>query len=423
MDRNRLKEVILDQKDTRLPKDFVNRKVYGEINRLSENSLILIISGIRRCGKSTLLQLIRSEQKESSYYINFDDDRLVEFSLEDFQVLYETFIEIFGEEDTFYFDEIQNIPGWERFVRRLHDQDKKVYITGSNASMLSRELGTRLTGRHITINLYPFSFEEYIEYKDASFLKKNLDTKTKAKIKKLFNDYIKVGGIPEYIRLEEQEYLRSLYDNLLYRDIITRYKLQKELELKKLCLYIASNIGKNFTYNSLRKLLGLGNSHTVAEYLGYFENCFLSFVVNRYNRSLRKQTHSEKKVYFIDLALAKTVGFRSSEDAGRGLENIVYIELKRRKHEVYVHKETKECDFVIHEGNRIVQAIQVCKEFSDQETRDREYNGLLEAMNMYELDTGLILTEYDEDQVTIEEDGKMYKIEIVPIWKWLLDRS
>ena len=170
MDRDLLKQVILEQHGYALPPDYIEREINSVIARLLVGDSILIITGVRRSGKSVVLQNIRQQQSEADYYINFDDDRLVNFGLEDFQTLYEVFIELFGEQKSFYFDEIQNIPDWERFVRRLHDQGNKIIITGSNASMLSKELGTRLTGRHVAVTVYPFSFREFVMFKNPSLL-------------------------------------------------------------------------------------------------------------------------------------------------------------------------------------------------------------------------------------------------------------
>lgn len=172
-----LKSLIIDQHNQTRLENIIEREIYQEIISWQNNQQIIIIMGVRRCGKSTLLQHLRRNSEESDYYVNFDDDRLAEFQLKDFQSLLEALLELFGEQKTFYFDEIQNIPEWERFVRRLHDMGNKIYITGSNAIMLSQELGTRLTGRYLPIKMYPFSFNEFIKYKMPDFLPNNLGTK------------------------------------------------------------------------------------------------------------------------------------------------------------------------------------------------------------------------------------------------------
>lgn len=325
-------------------------------------------------------------------------------------MLYEVFIELFGKQNTFYFYEIQNVEGWETFVRRLHEGGSKVYVTGSNATLLSRELGTRLTGRFILIEIYPLSFREIVNHELPEILdKKMLSTTDVGMALRLFATYMTKGGIPEYVKLGNIEYLKSLYEGILYRDVIVRYGITDEKPLKELVYYLASNIGKEFSYNNLCKLLGIGSANTISSYCDYLENCYLCFFVNRYN-------HYNKKCYMIDAALIRLVGFRVSEEKDRLLENTVLLELKRRGEEVFFHKGKKECDFVLRKGNQINQVIQVTRSVADPQTRERELEGLLEAMEEYQLKSGLVLTENDEER--LELDG--HTIQVMPIWKWLL---
>ena len=205
MDKYILSEIITDQKEGLLPDHFIPREKTEKLQGQMKSGEIIIITGIRRCGKSTLLQQTRKAYDAADYYMNFDDERLLNFTVNDFQVLYELFIELFGSQSTFFFDEIQNVEGWERFVRRLHDAGNKIYITGSNASMLSRELGTRLTGRHIQINLFPFSFREFLSFKKVDYDVKALSTQKKGEIKGSFNRYFELGGFQDYISTKYKE--------------------------------------------------------------------------------------------------------------------------------------------------------------------------------------------------------------------------
>lgn len=417
MEREVLKQVIADQQEYRSPKNFFNRTLTETILRFIDDPSIIIISGIRRSGKSTIQRLLQLELAKSDYYLNFDDERLIRFQVEDFQMLLEVLIELFGEQSTFYFDEIQNIEGWERFVRRLYEQGKKIYITGSNAKLLSKELGTHLTGRYIQLEVYPLSFYEIVQHKYPEALsKKALSTKDVGMIQHHFSNYLKNGGIPEYIKFEKPEYLRDLFEGILYRDIIARYKVNDEKPLRELVYYLASNIGKEFSYTKLGKIVGLSSPHTIANYCNYLEQCYVYFFVSRYSHSLKKQIQYNKKCYMIDPALIRITGFRISEDRGRLLENIVFLHLRMQKKEIYFHKDKKECDFIIREGNQIIQAIQVATNLSDKEVKHREINGLIEAMSLYNLTEGLILTENEQD--SIEVNG--FLITIIPIWKWLL---
>lgn len=408
-----LKHVIFDQRERNLSQ-MVERDID---QRLVKSPEILVISGVRRCGKSVLLQQIRSQQVEQDFYLNFDDERLINFKVDDFQILYEAFIELFGEQKTFYFDEIQNIAGWERFVRRLYDSGCKVFVTGSNANMLSRELGTHLTGRYCQIELYPFSFSEFLKMKNSYPEQKDFYTTTgKGNLRRLFEEYLKVGGFPRYIQESNSSYLSTLYENILYKDVVIRNKLNGERELLEMMYYLASNAAKRFSYNSLAKVVGIKHPDTIKNYIEYTESTYLLFQVMKFDWSVKKQIGSPKKVYFIDNAIINKVGFNATDNIGQLLENLVFIHLKRQRGEVYYHDDGVECDFIMRENGHIVFACQVTRSLSDPKTRQREINGLLSALNAYNLAEGMILTEDETEEVVIEEK----KIHIYPIWRWLL---
>ena len=397
MDREVLKQVIADQKEYQLPKTFFNRIQSHNIQKFVIDPNILIITGIRRSGKSTIQRILQQELSESDYYFNFDDERLINFKVQDFQILLEIFIELFGKQSTFYFDEIQNIEGWERFVRRLYESGNKIFITGSNAKLLSKELGTHLTGRYIQLEVYPLSFREIIQHEYPEVLnKKALSTDNIGIILHHFADYFKHGGIPEYFKFRKSEYLKDLYEGILYRDVVARYNISNERHLRELVYYFASNIGKEFSYTKLGEKAGLSSPHTVSNYCTYLEKCYLCFFINRYSHSLKKQIQYNKKCYMIDPAMIRTVGFRVSEDKGRLLENVVFIHLKMQGQEIYFHKNRKECDFIIRKNNKIIQAIQVTLNLSDEKVRNREIDGLIDAMSTYDLQEGFIITENEE---------------------------
>lgn len=418
MDREKLKQLLLEQHQTRHIQHEIPRELQINIRSFQNTPFIIIIAGIRRCGKSTLLQQIRTEEQPESYYVNFDDERLVNFTVDDFQTLYELLLELFGEKNVFFFDEIQNIKTWERFVRRLHDNQKKLYISGSNASMLSKELGTHLTGRNIPFSLYPFSFNEFLQFKKHSYTSlERLTTEQKSRFKQLFNEYLEKGGFPEYLQTGKEEYLKAVYENILYRDIITRYHLPQEKPIKEVVYYAVSNVGKEISFNSLRKLTKLTSATTIREYFEYLENSYLAFLISRYDPSLKKQIYTTKKVYFIDTGMARILGFRTNDDIGRMLENIVFLHLKRQNKDIYFHREKYECDFLIRKGIHIIQAIQVTYQL--YENKEREINGLLEALKTYKLKEGLILT-HDTEGELIEQKKKIL---IKPVWKWLLEQS
>jgi predicted AAA+ superfamily ATPase len=417
MEKQVIKTIIADQQTLYWKNQFVIREFPANL-LLGED--IIVISGIRRCGKSTLLHQIRNTKDERDYYLNFDDDRLIHFKVEDFQQLLEIFIEMFGVQKTLYFDEIQNIDGWERFVRRLHDQGYKIFITGSNARMLSRELGTHLSGRYISYELYPFSFSEYLRFQNSESNPNSiLSTEMRGMAQKHFQDYFKYGGFPAFIKNQNPDYLRNLYDSILYRDIMVRNNLTNEKEMTELVFYLAGNISRPLSYNALSKTIGIANASTISKYVGFFRDSYFIFLINKFDFSYKKQLQNPKKVYFIDNALARNIGFFFSDDLGRMLENMVFIHLMRNQKDVFYHKNKVECDFVVRQGNTITEAIQVSYTMENETTRAREINGLVTSAKSYGLNTGTIITMNDEYSLT--ESG--FKIDVIPAWKWLLENE
>nr|WP_289620881.1 ATP-binding protein [Bacteroides intestinalis] len=409
-----LKDIIIDQKSF-LPSKKTIIRSFPE--KYLNNEEIIIISGVRRCGKSVLLQQIRDRLPQKDYFFNFDDDRLGNFTVENFQQLYEVFIELYGEQNYFYFDEIQNIAGWEHFAKRLYNSGKKVFITGSNARMLSKELGTYLTGCYIAIELYPFSFSEFLDFREQQHLLGDISgTIARGEIQSAFNDYLKQGGFPIYLRSEDGIVLKTLYDNILYKDVMVRNQIVNEREVKELVYYTVSNIGKPLTYTSLAKVIGVKNPTTVKNYLEYIENTYLLFSLSKLDYSVKAQLRNPKKVYAIDNALVSRLGFHFSGEEGRLLENMVYIELRRRGGEIFYHNSgSAECDFVVRDGFRVVQAIQACYLLGSSDTREREIRGIQDAMDTYQLLEGTIITNTHEEE--LKYGDKM--IHILPAWKWL----
>lgn len=364
-----------------------------------------------------MLQQIREKLPQKDYFFNFDDDRLSGFTVTHFQQLYEVFVELYGEQDYFYFDEIQNIAGWEHFVKRLYNTGKKVFVTGSNARMLSKELGTHLTGCYIAIELYPFSFSEYLLFceKEITLAKVN-GTIERGEIQALFNNYFLQGGFPMYLKSLDDIVLKTLYDNILYKDVMVRNQIVNEREVKELVYYAVNNIGKPLTYTSLAKVVGVKNPTTVKNYLEYIENTYLLFSLSKLDFSVKTQLRNPKKVYAIDNAMIRRLGFHFSGEEGRLLENLVYIELRRRGGEIFYHNSgTAECDFVVRDGFRVTQVYQVCY-LMDTDTREREIRGILDAMDTYQLNTGTIITNFQEEKLPYEDKT----VRLIPAWKWLL---
>jgi len=413
-----LRRIVLKQKEEIEKLDLtIKRNILEDILKWFKDNRVIILTGIRRCGKSTILRQIM-KNKKNYCYVNFEDERFLDFKAQDFEVLNEILIEIYNNPKIYLFDEIQNIEKFETFVRRLQDEGKKVVITGSNASLLSKEFGTRLTGRYKPFEIFPFSFLEYLRFKNIEIEKNwNYKTQKRVEIKKAFNEYLELGGFPEYLKTQDREYIKNVFENILYKDVIVRYSIKKQKVIKELISILTTNISSTFTYNSIKTTLHLGNSITVKEYISYLANSYFFFELPKFDFSLRKSLTAPKKIYLIDTAFNQITGFNFSPNTGKNLENVVFIELKRRKKDIYYFSEKGECDFIVKDGSKVIQAIQVCYNFN-KENIDREVKGLLEAINKFKLKEGYIIT-FDQEE-EFEQEGK--KIKIIPVWKWLLEK-
>ncbi|EQB67633.1 MAG: hypothetical protein AMDU2_EPLC00005G0469 [Thermoplasmatales archaeon E-plasma] len=395
-----LRKIVVDQKtDLEFFEYGTEREGLGSIPL--ELPHAVIISGIRRSGKSTLLHQIL-KKLPNYYYLNFEDTRLINFESGDFEKLDEVFHTEYGPSEFYLLDEIQNVKGWEIFVRSRLDRHKHLFITGSNASMLSKELGTRLTGRHINVELFPFSFGE------ALLFRKEIASPDS------FEWYFKQGGFPDFIKYGRPEILRELFTDILQRGIISRHKIRETKALHELALYLLSNVGKEFSYNSLKKMFQFGSVNTPISFVSYLEDSYLLFTIPKFDYSLKKQMINEKKVYSIDNGLSNANSVSFSSNKGRMLENFVFITLRRSHKNIYYFRENGECDFLIKEDSRIIIAIQVAYELNE-DNKKREIEGLLEAMRKFELREGFILTYNQEDEIDIEDK----RIIIKPVWRWI----
>lgn len=358
---------------------FVRRLYLQQIKNGGQH--IEVISGIRRCGKSTLLKLLMKEHKGKIAYFNFEDPRVYGFDVKDFNKL----DEVIGTKNTaYYFDEIQNVPSWELYIRQLHDMGKKVFITGSNASLLSKELGTRLTGRHLRHELFPFSYQEFLSYT------KKRDSYTSVQL------YLKNGGFPEYLRNENPEVLQMLLKDIVLRDIAIRYGIKNTKTLMDITLFLLSNVGKPTTFNSLRKTFGIGSTNSVSDYLNWLEDSYLIFFLPKFSWSSKTTAVNARKVYAIDNGMINVNTLSFSDDYGRMLENAVYIYLRQRNEKLFYFKDKYECDFITIANNKAKRVIQVCAEIHG-DNQDRELNGLNEAMNFFKLKHGVIVTLNQKD--------------------------
>lgn len=393
-----LKDVVrLQRKEMEAADAGVTRNLLREIDLKMPHAAIL--SGVRRCGKSTLLRQLM-EKTGKFYYFNFEDQRVLGFDAGDFERLDSVFQEETGKCRIYFFDEIQNVRGWERFVRRMQDLGKRFAITGSNASLLSKELGTKLTGRHITHELFPFSYDEMLEL-----------TSQRPGLKS-FEEYMETGGFPEFLKYRKDEILQELLNDIIVRDIVTRYGLRETKTIKEMAIYLLTNAGNDFSFTNLARHFSLGSTNTAISYVSYFEDSYLLFTITKFDYSYRKQLVNPKKAYSIDVGLSRANSASFSKDRGRILENIVFLGLRKRYRNIYYFKGRRECDFLARNKERIEEAVQVCYELNE-DNKERELSGLKEAMEKLGIRKGTIITLRQEDAM----DG----IKIRPAWKWLLE--
>lgn len=368
------------------------------------DSFATIITGIRRCGKSTLLlQLLRKDYQDA-LYLNFDDIRFSAFETSDFIRLHRE-IEKRGIQ-VLFFDEIQIIKNWETLVNQLLREGYKIFITGSNAAMLSAELGTHLTGRHLSMELFPFSYSEYIRYKNII----SSETAIEA--------YLKTGGIPQFIKSAYSEVIYSLVDDILVRDIALRHSLRDINSLRQLATYLITNISNLVSANKLVGMFEIKSATTFLEYFSFLKDAYLIDFVPMFDHSLKVQARNPKKVYVMDLGIYSEVSVSTNENMGKRLENLVFLNLRRRYKQLFYYKNRSECDFVTMEKGQLKDAIQVCSNVSE-ENFDRELTGVMEAMQNLKISSGYIVTMNQSD--IFEKDG--FTVQMIPVHEFLFLNS
>jgi predicted AAA+ superfamily ATPase len=371
------------------------RNVMPDVKMIDD--YITIITGIRRCGKSTLMHQLMLSLKQDYAYFNFEDPRIFGFDVNDFSKL----DAIFGDQQFYFFDEIQNIENWELFVRKLHDRGKTVCITGSNASLLSKELGTRLTGRNIQQELFPFDFTEFCGYLE---LEKNFDSVTQ---------YLELGGFPSYLKNRQINYLQQLFRDILFRDIIARYSIRNAKIVEGIALFLISNVGKEYSLNGIKNSFGVGSTNSVSDYVAWLEDSYLLFSLPRFSWSLKTIAVNPRKIYTIDTGFAQANSLSFTEDKGRLFENMVYLKLRKSGKELFYFREKGECDFVVKEKNKITELVQACYVLTTDNLQ-RELNGVKEAMDFFDLNEGIIVTLKQTDLFILE--GK--KVHVVAAMNW-----
>ena len=394
---------------------IIAREKLDEAKKALQYPNILAVLGIRRCGKSIFSYLLAKGGRMG--YINFDDERLVEVKTEDLDRILTSFYEMYGDIDYIILDEVQNIKNWELFVNRLR-RTKRVILTGSNSKLLAGELSTHLTGRYIDIVLFPFSFNEFLMKKGVSRTKA-YTAKEKAENIVHLREYLQIGGFPEAYKFGKSITSR-IYEDVLTKDILLRYKVTKIEELKKLANYLVTNSSQEMTYSRLARILGIKHVSTISNWVGYLENSFLAFKVERFDFKLKQQFIAPKKFYCVDTGLINATSFQFTENIGRLMENAVAIELQRRRSNnspstVYYWKDHQqnEVDFVVKEGKAIKELIQVTYASNKEGINERELRALSKASVELRCKTCTVIT-WDYEA---EENNTRF----IPLWKWLLE--
>ncbi len=428
MEKHIIKQILLEQKEE-IGELFTSRLIDREImlraKEAFNSDLIKIVMGVRRCGKSTLSHQLL---KDKFYgYVNFDDERLMGINSNDLNDFLEVLEEINPGVKYLLLDEIQNVEGWELFVNRLKRKGYNVAITGSNSRLLSKELATHLTGRYFNLELSPFSFKEFLIFKDIAISKDDFySTKKRANLKRFLGEYLEIGGMPEIFRLKDKRsYLRELFNKIISQDVIYRYNVKYIKTLKEIGLYAVSNFSSPFTYHKIKNTFEIKSVHTIKNYLNYLEEAYLIFQVNPFSFKLKEQIKQARKMYCIDTGFINSFAPKTTLDYGKLMENVVFIELIRRGktapaggQEVYFYSQPDyEVDFLIKEGLSIRQLIQVCFSIQDEDTKKREVKSLLKASDKLKCNNLLLITWDEEGEKLVNSK----KIRFIPLWKWLLE--
>jgi predicted AAA+ superfamily ATPase len=416
-----LKNVLLQQKEER---DNLLKRVYQERCAQADNKdflasgLIKLITGPRRAGKSVFALQMLSTQNFA--YLNFDDDLLLKNF--DENLVWQYLLEVYPNFNYLLLDEIQNLPAWDVWVGKLYRRGVNLIITGSNANLLSSEMATVLTGRYLQIEILPFSFQEFAEYKQVNT---NAVTPTeKAELMQQVDDFLQYGGFPETLLARGilRNYLSSLFDSILLKDITKRYKVRNTSELYNLANFLLANFCNPFSINDLATELDLGSVHTAKKFCNYLAEPYLFFYLPRYNSKLKLMQKAPQKVYVVDAGFIAARAFELSKNLGRLLENLVFIELVRRGFSTqntlfyYRTRNDKEIDFVCREAHKVTELIQVAYEVSNPKTLKRELSALNEAAGELHCNNLLLLT-WNEESTIIENK---LTIRVLPVWKWLL---
>lgn len=420
-----LKNVIIQQKIEKekfLTRAYIPRDKLGAFKPSLPSDLIKVITGPRRAGKSVFAFLLL--KGEDFAYVNFDDEAL--FKPGNYDAVLAALLEVYPKSKYFLFDEIQNLDKWEVFVSKLHRRGYNLVLTGSNAHLLSSELATALTGRYAAVEILPFSFKEFLLARNCQHAQAQTyaTPEAKAAFLGLLEQYLRQGGYPEVAtkNLDAKPYLETLFDSLLLKDVVKRFRVRYTQQIYDLAQYLMAHFAAEFSYTKLRNVLGLRSTATVEKYANYLEEAYLLYTLNRFSNKFKEQFKAPKKAYFVDTGLIMAKAFQMSPNSGRLMENAVFVELIRRGYApndgifYYKTRNNKEVDFILRKGTKIEGLIQVCLDIDSDGVRKREFGALIEAGDELDCSNFIVLSWDTEAREAVK--GK--DIQIAPLWKWML---
>ncbi len=419
-----IKNIILQhkaEKERFITGSYVPREQLPYALKFLKTSLIKVITGPRRAGKSVFCFLLLKDKNFA--YVNFDDEELLK--VKNYDEIIEALYEVYPNSEYILFDEIQNLENWELFVNKLQRRNHNLILTGSNAKLLEKELSTVLTGRYVSIEILPFSFREFLKAKNVVIDKENFVLpEKKAKILHYLNEYLITGGFPEVVvkNLDPKIYLETLFDAILFKDVVKRYKVRFSQQISLLATYLISNFSSDFSYTKLRNILEFRSTNTIEKYIEFLEESYLLFTLNRFSYKVKEQIKAPKKIYVIDNGFITAKSFQLSKNTGRLMENLVFCELLRRGYklnkEFFYYKTTNalEIDFILRKGLRVEKIIQVCYDVDNIKTKERELKAIVKASEELSCENLEIIT-WDYSN---EEKFKNKKIKFTPLWEWVI---
>jgi uncharacterized protein len=426
MKKDQIRQVLIDQQSefkTRQMLAMPRAQMAYLSDLVKQSKLAKIVQGIRRSGKSTICHqaLLNLE----TVYVNFDDERLIGLDASELHYILELAKEIRPDARNYFFDEIQNIENWELFINRLQRTEHNLVLSGSNGKLLGKDLSTHLTGRQVSLILHPLSFSEFLSWKDAQERNSKISTLDEApttlqlsQLSRFFNEYFELGGFPEVVLGEPQGiYLRELFDKIIGRDIVQRYKIRDVRNLKEIASYLIQNSGQLVSLDKLKKAFGLASIVTTQKYVQLLEDVFLIHQLKGYSFKVKERTTLRRKTYACDLGMISALWTKPTQDIGARFETLIYLHLLRTGQEIfYIRQENREVDFCLLRAGKPHELVQACYDLTESKTREREVRALVDLGSKLKVRKLIIVTRDEEESINFPGGT----IEVVPVVKYLL---